>query len=497
MNVAEVVARRVRARGLLDSAAFHSDRTWTHREVHSLAARLATVLRERGVRAGARVVLSLVDSPVFVALFLAVARTGAVAVVTNPYLGGAERAELVDRVGPALVVAGGPGGALGSAERWVEPEALVVAADRAAEGAAVDLADDADLYVQFTSGTTGRPKGAVHRHGDLAAYHRAVGEDMLGISAADVTLSVSKMFFAYGFGNSLVYPLFSGSAAVLSPERPTPAAIAELVDRYRVTVLHGVPSAYANLVAETDRKAFGSVRVAVSAGESLPAVVRARAGELLGAPVLNELGSTEVGGAYCAETPADTAADDPADRAPGTIGRPLTGYALQVRDGAGRPCPVDVSGRLWVRGPTVMSRYLDAPDETARVLVDGWLSTNDTGFRRADGRFVHTGRADDMEIVGGINVSPQEVEAVLGEHPAVREIVVAAVLDARGASKLRAFAVSTAAADRHAQLEGELLALARRRLAAFKVPRSITFVPALPRTFSGKVQRFVARTGQW
>jgi len=488
VNVAEALARRADSGGWLDSPAFHADRTWTHREVHSLAARLATVLRERGVGPGDRVALAVVDGPELVAAFLAIARTGALAIVVNPYLAGEHQDRLIERTRPALVISASlPDG--WPAARWSAAEHLVAVAERSAEGPAEPVADDADLYVQFTSGTTGRPKGAVHRHGDLAAYHRAVGEAMLGISAADVSLSVSKMFFAYGFGNSLVYPLHSGSSAVLRPERPTPATVAELVDRYRVTVLHGVPSAYANLVAETDREAFGTVRVAVSAGESLPAVVGRRAEELLGAPVLDELGSTEVGGAYCANSVGDNV--------PGTIGTPLAGYELEIRDDAGRPVPVGTSGRLWVRGPTVMARYLDAPEETARVLVDGWLSTNDTAVRRADGRFVHTGRADDMEIVGGINVSPQEVEAVLGEHPAVREIVVAAVLDERGASKLRAFAVPLVGEERHARLERELLDLARSRLAAFKVPRSITFVSTLPRTFSGKVQRFVARTGTW
>ncbi|GAA4555022.1 AMP-binding protein [Pseudonocardia xishanensis] len=485
MNVAELLERLVRRHGWQAAPAYHAERTWTHGEIHSLAARCTEVLRGRGLRPGGRVALVLRDGPALVALFLAVARAGGVAVLLNPYLREAERDRLLHGAVPDLVVAEEPVDRPG----WSTVDALVAAAERAPEGAAVQVSDSADLYVQFTSGTTGAPKGAVHRHGDLPAYQRAVGRDMLGISSADVSLSISKMFFAYGFGNSLVYPLFTGSAAVLRPERPDPGTVAELVDRYGVTVLHGVPSAYANLVADTDPAAFATLRVAVSAGENLPPTVGARTRELWGVPVLNELGSTEVGGAYCANTLADDA--------PGTLGRPLTGYGLRILDDAGRAVPPESPGRLWVRGPSMMDRYLDAPGETERVLVDGWLCSNDTALQRADGRFVHLGRADDMELVGGINVSPHEVEAVLGGHPAVREIVVAAVLDERGASRLRAFAVPRADVVRHAGLENELLDLARRRLAAYKVPRSVTFVDALPRTFSGKVQRFVARTGSW
>ena len=492
VNVSGELAERARREGFTDAPAYLVDgpgrphTVHTHGEVHGLAARLASVLAERGVRAGDRVFVACTDSAELVALFLAAGRIGAVAVLVNPQLRAPDYAPLVACARPALAVSGPElEGALGPA--WVALERLVVEAERAAEAPAAALAPDVPLYVQFTSGTTGSPKGAVHRHADLAPYHRAVGEGMLGITRDDVTLSVSKMFFAYGFGNSLVYPLFSGSAAVLRAARPTPAETAELVARHQVTLLHAVPSAYANLVAETGPEAYRTVRVAVSAGESLPVTLGRRAGELVGVPVLDELGSTEVGGAYCANTPADNT--------PGTIGRPLSGYRLEVRDQADRPVPDGTEGRLWTTGPTLLTGYLDNPEETARVLRDGWLATNDTGVRRPDGRFEHTGRADDVEVVGGINVWPREVEAVLLEHPAVREVVVAAVRDERGASKLRAFVVITGTGDNC--LENELLTLARGRLSAFKVPRTVTVVPELPRTFTGKVRRFVARTGSW
>lgn len=471
-----------------DTAYLIGPRTYTHADVHGLAARLTMVLADRGVRPGERVLLALPDGVELVALFLAIGRLGAVAIVVNPELPAGDHAALTERTAPVLSISSDElESRFGSS--WAEASWLCRAAQSASEGPVEPMPDDAPLYVQFTSGTTGVPKGAVHRHRDMLAYHVAVGEKMLGIGPDDVSLSISKIFFAYGFGNSVVYPLYSGSAAVLAPHRPKPEEIAELIDRHHVTVLHGVPSAYANLVAETTPEAYRSVRAAVSAGESMPVPLGRRTEALLGVPVLDELGSTEVGGAYCANTTTDNH--------PGTIGRPLEGYRLEVRDDDGRPVPPGVEGRLCVSGATIMAGYLDDPHGTSEVLTGGWLSTNDTGICRPDGRFEYTGRTDDIEVVGGINISPREVESVLLEHSAVRDVVVAAVPDERDATKLRAYVVTDAAPDALAHLEGELLAMARGRLAAFKVPRSVTFVPDLPRTFTGKKRRFVARTGTW
>ena len=190
---------------------------------------------------------------------------------------------------------------------------------------------------------------------------------MLAITPADVSLSVSKLYFAYGFGNSLVYPLCSDSAAVLVAERPTPARVRELAQRHRVTILHAVPSAYSNLLADGGRGDFGSLRIAVSAGEPLPPALGARARALLGCRVLDELGSTEVGGAFCSNTLHDDV--------PGTVGRPLAGYAVELRDADSRVVPDGEPGQVWVRGPTLMTRYVGRPRETAATLRGGRLRT--------------------------------------------------------------------------------------------------------------------------
>jgi acyl-coenzyme A synthetase/AMP-(fatty) acid ligase len=297
------------------------------------------------------------------------------------------------------------------------------------------------------------------------------------------------MFFAYGFGNAFAFPLYSGSAAVLVGERPGPEQVAELIERHRVTMLYAVPSAYAALAARTGHSSYGTLRGAVSAGETLPGELGERATELLGVPVYEQIGSTEAGHAFCA--------NGPGGNVPGTIGRPVPGYDLELRDKSGAAVADGEQGELWVRGPTLLKGYLNRPAQTARVLVDGWLSTRDLAVRGAGGTYRHLGRVDDMEMVGGITVSPVEVERVLSGHPSVREIAVAAVPDGSGATKLRAFVVPAAADQDGARLEADLIGLARQSLAAFKVPRTVQVVPALPRTATGKLRRHVVRTGSW
>lgn len=493
-NLAAQLADLAERRGWEGRPAFHQGhRTWTHGEVHALAARAAGVLAGQGARAGDRVVLALPDGIAWVTAFLAVARLGAVAVLVNPELPAADHAFMAADTGAVLCVTG-PGLEDRFADRARIGADQLLALTASAEPAPAHPVDaHAPLYIQYTSGTTGRPKGVVHTHGDPKAYHDLIGRRLLRITGDDVTLSVSKLYFAYGFGNAFVFPLFSGSSAVLVDRRPAPAAVDELVVRHRVTLLYSVPSAYAALVADRGsghEGCFVSVRAAVSAGEGLPEELGRRVAELLGAPVLEQIGSTEAGHAFCANSFDHNA--------PGTVGRPVPGFEVELRDRAGRPVQDGVEGELWVRGPTVTPGYLNRPEETERTLVRGWLGTHDRAVREPDGTFRHLGRADDMEMVGGITVSPLEVEAVLRTHPAVKEVAVVAVTDGTGVGRLRAFVVP--AAPKGPELEGlqeDLLRLAREHLAAFKVPRSVSLVPSLPRTPTGKLRRHLVRQGAW
>lgn len=444
---------------------------------------------QHGLGRERRLMLALPDGVAWVAAFLGAARLGAVTVAVNPWLTAEDHGLLVEQCQARLVVGGPELAGRFDANRWLDVEQLFGEAEVATSAPACPVPPEAPLYIQFTSGTTGVPKGAIHRHADLAAYHCTAGAEALRIVPADASLSVSKLFFAYGFGNSLVYPLHSGSAAVLVPERPGPTAVAELVHRYRVTILYSVPSAYANLVAEADSAAFASVRVAVSAGEVLSMSVCERASAVVGALVLDGLGSTEVGGFCCMNTLHD--------QRPGTVGRPLPGFHLELRDESGRPVGDEAEGRLFVRGPSVLIGYLKRTEETEAALVDGWLATSDRAVRHRDGTYTLAGRVDDIEMVGGITVSPLEVERVLAGHPVVDEVAVAAVPDQRGATKLQAFVVARGAGQPSAAVGDELIALARNRLTPFKVPRSVRFVDALPRTPTGKIRRFLLRQGSW
>lgn len=491
-NVAADLAARAERHGWTRRAAFHQGhQVWTHGEVHDMAARAATVLADHGVGPGDRVILALPDSLTWVTAFLGAARLGAVAVLVNPELTPAEHQFMAEDT-EALLCVTGPGlEDRFEGHRRLGADQLTALTTTAVPAAhAHPTGPRTPLYIQYTSGTTGNPKGVVHCHGDLETYHDLIGRRLLRITEDDVTLSVSKLFFAYGFGNAFVFPLYSGSSAVLVDRRPKPAAVDELVARHRVTLLYSVPSQYAALVADRGNghaACFASVRAAVSAGEGMPAGLGEQVTELLGAPVLEQIGSTEAGHAFCANSFDHNH--------PGTVGRPVPGFEVELRDRAGRPVEDGEEGELWVRGPSLTPGYLNLPDETARTLVGGWLNTRDLARREPDGVFRHLGRADDMEMVGGITVSPLEVEAVLRTHDAVKEVAVVAVTDERGASKLRAFVVTTPPIG--AGLEAELICLVRDHLAAFKVPRSISFVPTLPRTSTGKLRRHLVRQGAW
>jgi len=487
MNVVSEIELLAQRHGWSDRTAFWTDdKPASHGEIHRLAATVAAGLLARGVQRGDRVLVTLPDGAGLVAAFLGAARIGAVAVLVNPAITATDHARVAEDCTPHTVVAEDTLVERFDAGAFTTVDALLALGRDRPVPDPVDLDEDAPLYVQYTSGTTGQPKGAVHTHRQLAAYHRCVGRGVFDVGSDDVLLSVSKLYFAYGFGNALVFPLYSGASAVLFTERPTPAQVAAAIERYRITLLFAVPSFYARLLDEP-ADGYGSLRAAVSAGEKLLPSLGARVSEVLGAPVLEQIGSTEAGHAFCANTVWDNV--------PGTLGRPVAECELVLRGQTGEPVPDGEIGELWVRGSMIMPGYLTESPATRGLLVDGWLNTRDRVSRNADGAYVHHGRTDDIEIVGGINVAPAEIEALLGTHQAVREVAVVAIQDDAGASALRAFVVPDGTGLDPERLEADLISLARASLAAFKVPRSVRIVHELPRTHSGKLRRFMLREG--
>lgn len=478
MNLAAALETRAVDGGWSGDVAFLvGDRAFTHADVHGGAARTGSLLAGVGVARGDRVLIALPDGVEFAWAFLGAVRIGAVAVPVNPRLAVADhRHAATDAV---VVVCGAD-----LADRFdglpvVISEDLETRLAHHPPAAPAPVNASEPAYAQFTSGTTGSPKVAVHAHGHPVVYVEAFAGPAIALEQSDVVLSVSKLYFAYGLGNSLFFPLATGCRAVLHPAHPRPDDIAALVRRHRVTVLFSVPTFYAHLVAQCDRGDFASVRVAVSAGEALGVTLAQRARAFLGCPILDGLGSTEVGQTFASNT-LERWED-------GTVGRVLRPYRVAVRDDSGRDVPAGEVGALWVAGPTL-------------PLGSGeWLCTGDRAVLDGEG-FVHLrGRSDDTEMVGGISVSPLEVEAVLSRHPSVTEVAVAGVVAPDGASQLRAFVVAVPGADgaQMEVLEAELIALARAELAPFKVPRSVTVVEALPRTPTGKLRRFVLRSGAW
>ena len=478
-NLAAVLEARARRGGWAADVAYVAGaRAVTHGEVHDGAARCASLLSRLGLATGDTVLIALPDGVEFAWAFLGAVRLGAVAVPVNPRLPHADhrhmaadararavvcQAELTGRFAGSLVLAG---------------EELETAMAACPPAAAADVLPGDAAYAQYTSGTTGRPKAAVHAHGHPLVYFDAFARGAVGIGRDDVLLSVSKLYFAYGLGNGLFFPLLAGCRAVLHAPHPRPDDVAEAVGAHGVSVLFSVPTFYAHLVARGGGEEFATLRAAVSAGEALTVVLAERVRALLGCPVLDGIGTTEVGQTFASNTLAEWR--------DGTVGRPLPPYRVRVRDEEGADVAPGQPGALWVGGPTLPLGY-----------AGEWLCTGDRAALDGDGYLHLHGRFDDVELVGGISVSPLEIEAVLSRHPGVTEVAVAAAVDADGASHLLAFVVEAPAAPTHHVLEAELLELARGELAPFKVPRSVVFVDALPRTATGKLRRFVLRAGGW
>lgn len=475
-NLAAVIERRALDGAWAGDVAYLvGDRAYTHLQVHDGGARTASLLAGAGAGRGDTVLIALPDGVAFAWAFLGAVRLGAIAVPVNPRLTAADHTAAAVDSGARVVVCDEQLAGRFPGRPVVTARELEAGLGTWPPAPAVDVAAGDPAYAQYTSGTTGVPKAAVHAHGHPLAYFDAFAGPAIALDRSDVVFSVSKLYFAYGLGNSLFFPLLAGCRAVLHPGHPVAADVGGIVRRHRVTVLFSVPTSYAGLVTAGGTEAYASLRVAVSAGEPLGVPLGRRARDFLGCPVLDGLGSTEVGQTFASNT-LDASRD-------GTVGRVLPPYRISVRDPLGRPLPRGEVGALWVAGPTLPLGWLEE-----------WLPTGDFAVLDADFYLHMRGRSDDVELVGGISVSPLEVEAVLCRHPSVTEVAVAGVVGEDGGSLLRAFVVATAGAA-GAGMEAELLALARAELAPFKVPRSVTFVESLPRTPTGKLRRFVLRAG--
>jgi len=462
--------------------------------------RCGNVLRGLGLSPGDRLLMIVKDCPAFFFLFWGAIKAGVVPVPVNTLLRAPDYQYMIDDSACAAVVyspeyAAETAPALASAAR--RPKVLATEGDddalqtRLARASATlapapATADD-DCFWLYSSGSTGRPKAAVHRHRDIVVtcVHYAV--DTLGIDAHDVCFSAAKLFFAYGLGNAMTFPLWVGATAVLSDRRPSPQMTFGLIERFRPTLYFGVPTLYAAQLRELEQapRELSSVRLCISAGEALPPDIFRRWQALTDLIILDGIGSTELLHIFISNRPEDVK--------PGTSGRPVPGYEVRILDEHRDPVAPGEAGRLMVKGDSAARRYWNNSQKTAETMRGGWINTGDTYMQDDEGYYVYCGRSDDMLKVGGIWCSPVEIEARLVEHPKVLEAAVVGRADDDDLVKPEAYVVLQDAGDACDDTAKELLTHCRDGLARYKYPRWIHFVDELPKTATGKIQRFQLR----
>jgi benzoate-CoA ligase family protein len=478
----------------------------SYAELAELADRVADALTREGVAPGERVLIVLPDSAEFMAAFFGTAKIGAVAVPVNPMTREADYAHYLRDSGARLaIVHEGALAAFLPAAIGFPGESIVIQGDQAAPGkrmkswtewiasggAKIDAratrSTDPAFFL-YTSGSGGNPKGAVHLHKDMLVTSRGFAHGVLGILAADRAYSVSKLFFAYGLGNGMYFPLSVGASCVLDPERPRPERAAEILAKHRPTIFFAVPTFYAALLREVDSGLaadFSSVRLAVSAGERLPPEIFERFKTRFGLEILDGIGSTEMLHMFLSARRGHVRA--------GSCGEPVPGYDAKIVDDAGWPTPEGEIGNLWVKGGSAFSGYWGIPELTALTKQGDWVVTGDKFYRDAEGYYHYCGRADDMMKVSGMWVAPTEVENALLGHSAVAEAAVVGVIDAAGLTRPLAFVVLPQGVAPTPALEDELREFVRGRLPGYKCPSEVKFLDALPKTATGKIQRFRLR----
>ena len=362
---------------------------------------------------------------------------------------------------------------------------------RQSPAAPADTCADDIAFWLYSSGSTGRPKGAVHTHANLYWTAALYAQPVLGLSENDVCFSAAKLFFAYGLGNALSFPLSVGATTVLMAERPTPAAVFARWQSQQPTVFFGAPTGYAGMLAAPDlppREAV-ALRLCSSAGEALPREIGERFTAQFGCEIIDGIGSTEMLHIFLSNRPGDVRY--------GSTGKPVPGYRVELRDDAGQTIEAsETIGDLFIDGPSAALMYWADRRRSLTTFLGNWTRSGDKYFRDADGYYVYAGRGDDMLKVSGQYVSPFEVESTLMQHSAVLEAAVIGIDDENGLTRARAFVVLQDATQASAALATELQAFVKSRLAPHKYPRQIDFLTELPKTATGKIQRFRLREAQ-
>jgi len=480
------------------------DETVTYAQLQTNVNRVANALLDLGVRIEQRVAILMPDNPDCVYAFFGAIKIGAIAIPMNTilmpkdyeYLLNDSRAHVLV-VHPSLlghimeirgslqylehIVVAGP-----DHDAPLVLEDLMAAASPTAEAA--DTNRDDTAFWLYSSGTTGFPKGAIHLHHDMIIEADYYARDTIELVESDVSFSVAKLFFAYGLGNGLYFPLRTGGTTVLLPGRPMPQTAYDVIDRYQPTVFYSVPTGYAamlHLAEKSDRTSLGRVRMCISAGEPLPKPLFDKWLERFGVEILDGIGSTEILHIFISNRPGNVK--------PGSTGQIVEGYEAKIVDDRGDEVPVGEEGTLFIKGDSIANGYWNKHEQTKTTFCGEWINTHDKFRLDEDGYYWYAGRTDDMIKVSGQAVWPADVESILLGHPAVLESGVIGVADEEGLLKPRAYVVLKDGHDNSEELVRELQTFVKKNTTPHKYPRSIIFVEDLPKTATGKIQRYKLR----
>ncbi|WP_295646181.1 benzoate-CoA ligase family protein [uncultured Methylibium sp.] len=480
--------------------------TLSYGQLTERARRVATALQAMGLRREERVLLLMLDTADWPVAFLGCLHAGIVPVCVNTLLTAADYAYMLahSRARAALVSgallktlqaameSGGHELQQVVVSRATEPLPAGMSAferllDAAPAEAAADTAADDIAFWLYSSGSTGRPKGTVHTHANPYWTVETYAKQVLQLREDDLVFSAAKLFFAYGMGNGLTFPLSAGATTVLMAERPTPAAVFQRLKQHRPTVFYGVPTLYAGMLAAPDLPAKSEValRVCTSAGEALPREIGERYAAHFGCDILDGIGSTEMLHIFLSNAPGDVHY--------GTSGRPVPGYDIELRGDDGGPVPDGEVGDLYIRGASAALMYWSQREKSQSTFQGGWTRSGDKYSRDARGIYTYAGRSDDMLKVSGLYVSPFEVEAALIQNAAVLEAAVIGIVDDDGLTKTKAYVVLKPGHAAGPEMEATLKAFVKDKLAPYKYPRRIEFLAELPKTATGKIQRFKLR----
>jgi len=483
------------------TAIYFGDERITYNDLFNRVCATARALRALGVARENRVLLILGDTPAFPEAFFGAMRVGAVPVPINPlYKASDYRFFLEDSYARAVIIESAYLDKLSQALDGYDEEIIVIVADGAApnacsmaellaahagEAPAAGVHRDDMAFWLYSSGSTGRPKGVVHLHQDMPVICDTYARHVLRLTEDDVVLG-RVLFHAYGLGAALAFPFSRGASTVLAPGRPMPRAILDVVERYRPTAMFLVPTLYNAILNDEGAAArdLSSLRLCVSAAEPLAPETWRRWKDTFGQTILDGIGSTELLHIFCSNTPEE--------HRPGSSGKPVPGYELRILDDDGMPVAAGEAGNLFVKGASAAPFYWRQREKSRHTMRGDWTATGDRYRMDEDGFYWYEGRADDMLKVGGEWVSPIEIENALMEHPAVREAAVVGV-HVEGVMRIRAVIITDSGQTPETSLKAELQEWCKTRLQRFQYPHIIDFVDELPKTASGKIQRFRLR----